>query len=283
MKSINNITELYYDRLGPKELEIVQSCQSEFLRKTSELVHKGYIPLSNLFDIYEHSARISDRTGFVPKPLVQLNALTQILDSCIKLFFKNSPPKLYLLSTKEVEASYVSAIYKVSHNQFFAQNASAILKFISLMPNENQKKFYLKEMISFIGQNNVRQLQPQGIIDLLEVMDKYELRNKQVLLNILPNLPTLIDESLKKVMTISTDELVDKIDNFYKNKSIYLYDTKESEQETKLRHLVFKQYELLFENFRQDFEQYPNNLEGFSLLIAPIFKDLSKPQLLVRS
>lgn len=167
LKALNNLTKKYSSQIGAEEMKKIQLYQDELVRKTSELVHKGYIPLADLFAIYEHSARISQRTGFVPETFKQRNAFIQIIDSAVKYYLKETRPKLNLIMDSEIERAYKSAIFSTGNDQFIAQQATPILKYIENIQNKEQKISLFKEIINFIGKNNVRTMRSEGIQDLL--------------------------------------------------------------------------------------------------------------------
>ena len=110
---------------------------------------------------------------------------------------------------------YKSAIYKTKNKYFMAENVNSILKFIQLMPDNPKKIQLLAKIIDFINKNNARTLRADGIKTLLEIMKKHNLGNKDILLNILPNLPTLIEENIEHIANQTPEIIRDKIYNYY--------------------------------------------------------------------
>lgn len=283
LKALNNLTKKYSSQIGADELKKIQLYQDELVRRTAELVHKGYIPIADLFSIYEQSARMSQNTGFIPQTFKQKNAFIQIIDSAVKCYLKETHPKMNLIMDPEVERGYRSAIYSTANDQFIAQQATPILKYIENLQNKEQKVALFKEIIHFIGKNNVRTMRSEGIQDLFEIMQKYDLRNKDVLLNLLPNIPTLVDENMQLIVSKGEEEIERKLDEFDDYDFSLIAKSTVTEEERRIRHLAIQSYLMLHQNFQEDFRKVEHNLNGLSKLIAPIFNELTDQQILVRN
>jgi hypothetical protein len=124
-------------------------------------------------------------------------------------------------------------------------------------------------------------LRADQIQTLFTVMDKYDLRNKDVLLNILPNLSTMLEENLPLVLqkNLASKKLAELRGSAQK---IEIPNEMEN-QERETRHLVFRSYKMLFEAFKEEFQKEELNLYGLSQMIVPIFDDLSFEDILVAS
>ena len=244
---------------------------------------KGVIPLDDLFSIYEQSIKIWNYTGFVPtKFLKEISPLTQIIDSSVKVFlkYKNSP-NLNLINDKDIEYQYRSNIYRKNNSQFIAEQTSSILTYIEMISNETLKKTLFIEIIRFIGKHNVRVLKSEGIKNLFEIMEKYELRNKDVLLNILPNIPTVIDESMETIVNRGVDDVNRRLKKSEHYDFSATLEGVRSEEERKIRNLILNSYQMLFRNFQDEFRKVEHNLSGLSKLVEPLFNEFDKETVVV--
>lgn len=180
-----------------------------------------------------------------------------------------------------MDHQYKASIFKKNNAQFIAEQTSSILTYIDMISNETLKKSLFIEMIRFVGNHNVRTLKSDGIKNLFEIMEKYELRNKDILLNILPNIPTVIDESMETITSKGIDEInkrLTKYENYDFNSG--LEDAK-SEEERKIRKLILHSYQMLFRNFQDEFRKVEHNLNGLSKLIEPLFNELDRNSVVV--
>jgi hypothetical protein len=241
----------YADRISTEEKSLIHQQQTDLLRTTAELVHTGYIPIEGLFSIYAESVKISEKTGKKLELLNQSNAFTSVINSTMLYHFLGEKPSLNIISFEQVRSNYTTSIYKSRNNDFKARNVHATLNVIEQMPDNALKIELFKKVVSFVGKNNLRTLKADGIKDLFLMMDKYELRNKEVLINILPNLSTLFEENIKNIAHQDLDTLRQKMDNFY-TRDIKSYEhIRENvfgEEDRQLRHLVLKNYILLYQN-----------------------------------
>lgn len=295
LDAMKNITMYYSDRISSEDKALIHQQQSDILRMISELVHTGYIPIDSLCRIYANSVKISEKTGKKLDVLSQNNAFTSVINATILHHFLNISPSLNIISYEQVRSSYFSSILKSKNNDFKARNIHATLNLIEQMPDTPIKIELFKKVISFVGKNNLRTLKADGIKDLFLMMDKYELRNKEVLINILPNLSTLFEENIKNIIHQDLDTLRQKINNFYSRDVKNFEHIREnvfSEEDKNLRHLVLKNYILLYQNKgrklkNNSIEMYPNlqnevsNFSSLSKMIAPIFEELEHGQILV--
>jgi hypothetical protein len=189
---------------------------------------------------------------------------------------------------KEMQTDLIKKLKMTTHHSnIFRNNESGyddrmiMLKYIDSISNEYVKKAMYKEFISHIAENNVRTLRADQIQTLFTVMDKYDLRNKDVLLNILPNLSTMLEENLPLVLqkNLASKKLAELRGSAQK---IEIPNEMEN-QERETRHLVFRSYKMLFEAFKEEFQKEELNLYGLSQMIVPIFDDLSFEDILVAS
>lgn len=263
-------------------METLKFTQTDLLRKVSELIQKGNVDLNALLSIYEQSARISEQTGHVPKQLNdENNPLCQIVGAAVKNFLTWTQPKIPSVLNRTINKQYVNQIYKKHNDQFIAENAPSILKYIEFMKDEELKKTYLTEMISFIGKHNVRTMRSEGIQNLLEIMDKYELYNKDVLMNLLPNIPTLLDENMQVIVNKGNKEITKRLTDISKHNFGKVLENYQSDEEKRVRKLVLKSYQMLFKNYNEDFRKLEYNLNGLSRLIEPVFDELDNQTILV--
>ena len=98
--SLKNISTYYSKMISKENIKEINAQLSDLIHKTSELVHKGYIPLANLFKIFEASERMADHADPITSQLQQKNALTQILDCAVNHYFLNHTPNIGLLYDK---------------------------------------------------------------------------------------------------------------------------------------------------------------------------------------
>ena len=100
--------------------------------------------------------------------------------------------------------------------------------------------------------------------------------NKETLLNILPNISTLVDENLDFILSkaLYNHELIeDNLNNIHK--------TRISSEESRIRNLAIKCYQKLFQKFPNEFANYNFSLQSLSRLVTPIFDQLSQNTILV--
>lgn len=187
---------------------------------------------------------------------------------------------------KEMQTDLIKKLKMTTdHSNIFRNNESGyddrmiMLKYIDSISNEYVKKAMYKEFISHIAENNVRTLRADHIQTLFTVMDKYDLRNKDVLLNILPNLSTMLEENLLLVLQKNLGSK--KLAELRGSSKIDEEPNEMQDQERETRHLAFRSYKLLFETFKEEFLKEELNLYGLSQLIVPIFEELSFEDILV--
>lgn len=283
LKAIKNIVQKYQTQISESDLDLIRGFQSLLMQKTNELIQKGVVPLGDLFSIYEQSIKICNYTKFFPTKLLKdLSPLTQIIDSSVKVFLKYKAfPVLSVINDKEIEHQYKTSIFKKSNPQFIAEQTSSILTYIDMISNDSLKRTLFIDMIRFIGNHNVRTLKSDGIKNLFEIMEKHELRNKDVLLNILPNIPTVIDESMDTIVDRGIDEVnkrLTKYENYDFNAEL---ENVRNEEERKIRKLILHSYQMLFRNFQDEFRKVEHNLSGLSKLVEPLFNELDSKTVVV--
>ena len=123
-------------------------------------------------------------------------------------------------------------------------------------------------------------------------MEKYKLGNKDVLINILPTLPTLLDENINIISKMPFDILNQKVQGYYNYDNEYyqalnemlIKEREENGKDSTLSviHLVLKTYLNLFSYFKEDLSKEKLMLSPFSKIIAHIFDDLNEKKILVR-
>ena len=221
----------------------------------------------------------------------QKNALTDVLDNSVKTYFSNHQPSFNAIN-KQSSKKFKGLILSTNNKQFKAENITQILRYVSLMPEKRQKISLLIRIIDFLAKNNSRSLRVEGVQNLLEIMEKYKLGNKDVLINILPTLPTLLDENINIISKMPFDILNQKVQGYYNYDNEYyqalnemlIKEREENGKDSTLSviHLVLKTYLNLFSYFKEDLSKEKLMLSPFSKIIAHIFDDLNEKKILVR-
>jgi len=230
----------------------------------------------------------SQNTDLREKRLLQ-TSMSDILKA-IKNIKEHLPDKLDSSNIELLNESGKDILYKlksqgdikgaIKNAELEYEERVIAISYIESIENSSKARTLFKMFLQNIASHNIWTLKSDELQKLFQIMSKYGLRNKNLMLKVLPNLSTMLEENLPLILKKGEAQM--KHDEAYMKDVVNTESTQISNEEAQFRREVLSSYIELFRRYKDEFEVNDYNLSGLSRLSVPIFDSMSHENIMVK-